>query len=246
MNTAGPFTIVAGETTEITPPDNQAYRYVVILNTLDTELTVQYAGNTQWIQALVASSYQLPTPSTIVTVEPVSTDSLGTVLGTISAIWYLVSEPPPNGYPIPITTTTANIPSGTAVDISGQPIQVDVGNTPLPVDVTNTSLSVDVASLPAPNATTSSVNVSVAGSDVTVYTNGSTAQYCTGIVIDNPATTVSRVTLTIDGYPLSASVPAGSSKSIMLSLPFILPANATIVASIASGGPVYVTALVGD
>lgn len=217
MLLAGPYDIVAGKTTVITPPDDQVYKWVVIFNSITTLLEVQYGGNTQWIQPLMANSYQLPSQSTIVTVIPSTSEAAGTALGSITAAWYLVNEQPPIGYPIPITASNVSIPSGTPVTITGQPIDVSVKSTTV-VPVTTTA------------------SVSVGTSSTTVYSNTTGAvQYCTNIIVANAQTVAVTVTVVLNGQSIGITVPAGDTRSVSIPLPFEIPNDTSITASTSAG-----------
>lgn len=224
MQIAGPYPIVAGEQATITPPDDQPYAWVVIFNSIETLLEVRYGGNEQWIQPLMANQFKLDSPSTIVNVDPNTTQAAGTALGSITAAWYLTTEPMPTGYPIPITATNVTVPSGTPVTITGQPIDVDVVSTTV-----------------VPSQKSVSASVGTGGGAVYSNTTGA-SQYCTNLLVANAQTVATTVTLSLDGNSATVVVGAGQTVPITLPFPFLIPNNTSITGS-TSAGTATVTAI---
>ena len=210
MKISGPFNIIAGQVTTITPPDNQSYGWVVVFNSITTEQLVNYGADEQWLQPLMANAYQLASPSTVITLEPQSTKPVGTELGSVTSAWYLTTEPQPTGYPLPITASNVSIASGTAVTITGQPLSVDINSTTV---------------VP----TTKTESVIVGTGTTSIYSNTSGAnQYCTNLSVANPQTVTIGVTVELNGNPYSLQVPAGDTRSIDLPYPFLIPNNTSI------------------
>lgn len=112
----GPYSITAGQTTLITPPtvgpQLNGYNWVAIYNSTPNILNVTDQFGTDVLYPNIANLYQSGAnnvPSAI-SVSPVTTDSAGTAEGTVTATFYDLSEPQPQGFPLPLPSNTTSAP----------------------------------------------------------------------------------------------------------------------------------------
>lgn len=120
MQTTPPINIVVGIPTLLSPPaDGQQYTNVVIYNETDytMEVSIASGASTDWLQSNYADSYILPTQNSSLNVVPQTpnlnitafTLNLSVYIGLVTATWYLSTETPPRGYPLPLTGSASGI-----------------------------------------------------------------------------------------------------------------------------------------
>lgn len=118
MLTTPPTAIALGQATEIPPPSSSVRFVTVVLANLSPMIcAVELGGAAQTLQPWTADRYSFDNTAGMVTITPAATTVAGTTTGTITADWYLATDPLPGTYPV---TLTAQSIAGAVTAVQGQ------------------------------------------------------------------------------------------------------------------------------